>query len=1103
MLELSGKKRAVLEALLREQGIGEAKTERIPRRTESEPAPLSFAQQRIWFLDQLEPENPLYNIHTGVELLGPLNVPVLWRSIAEILRRHEALRTTFAVIDDHPVQVINENAIFKLLVNDLQALDESQRQSTVSAWAEEDARRRFDLTKGPLLRANLLRLGETEHVLLVTIHHIISDGWSVGVFVRELAALYEAYTAGRPSPLQELSIQYADFAAWQRDWLQGERLEEQLSYWRAQLSDAPQLLKLPTDRPRPPVQSYKGAHETLFLCESLSRSLKELSRREGATLFMTLLAAFSTLLYRYSSQRDVLVGTPIANRNRAETESLIGFFVNTLIFRTRLSERMTFRELLGQVRETALEAYAHQDLPFEKLVEELQPQRSLSHSPVFQVMFDLQNAPMRDLELQGLRLTPLPFDSRMAKFDLVLTVGETDGRMSGQLEYNTDLFNAATIRRMTRHLEHLLETAVSNPDEQVSRLPLLTDDERRQILFEWNDTQVENPPASCIHELFEQQAAAKPHAVALVHKDEQLTYRELNERANKLARHLRTLGTGPESLVGVCLERSAEAVVAILGILKAGGAYLPLDPSYPRERLSWMLADAGAQIVITEEYMERNAEEIETQINADLRTTINGENLAYVIYTSGSTGKPKGVLISHRNLVHSTFARFRYYQERLDSFLLLSPFAFDSSVAGLFWTLCRGGMLVIPEEDSHQDPAYLAELIERHSVSHLLGLPAFYELILREARPRQLTSLRAVIVAGEPCPAELVQHHAETLPHAALFNEYGPTEATVWSSVYRFVPAAPFCGSVSIGRPVANTQIYVLDSQLQPVPIGVTGEVYIGGDGVAHGYLNHSDQTAERFVPNAFNARPGARFYRTGDLARFLADGNIEYIGRNDFQVKLRGYRIELSEIELALTQHPDVRESVVLANKTNERLTAYVVLKEISSATTKQLKDFLKERLPEYMLPTSFVVLDALPLTTTGKVDRNALPTDQIGVEANENYLAPQTPLEQVLAGIFSQILSLERIGADDSFFDLGGHSLLATQILSRVREAFQLELPLRKFFRAPTVAGLAATILEAEAERERVERTAEILLKLATLSDEEVDDLLATKEHKKAQKQ
>src|SRR6185503_4349952 len=467
-LELSGRKRAILEALLRQQGIGEAKTERIPRRTESVPAPLSFAQQRIWFLDQLEPESPLYNIHMGVELSGPLNVSVLQRSIAEILRRHEALRTTFAVIDDRPVQVINKSAVFKLPVHDLQELDESQRQLRVSAWAEKSARQRFDLTTGPLLRADLLRLGEIEHVLLLTIHHIISDGWSVGVFVRELAALYEAYAAGRPSPLQELSIQYADFAGWQRSWLQGERLEEQLSYWRAQLADVPPLLELPTDRPRPPVQSYRGAHETLLLSESLSRSLKELSRREGATLFMTLLAAFATLLYRYSGQRDILVGTPIANRNRAETDGLIGFFVNTLIFRTRLSEQVTFRELLGQVREVALEAYAHQDLPFEKLVEELQPERSLSHAPVFQVMLDLQNAPMHDLELHGLRLTPLPFDSLMAKFDLVMTVGETDGRLSGQLEYNTDLFDAATIERLARHLEHLLETAVSKPDEQVS-----------------------------------------------------------------------------------------------------------------------------------------------------------------------------------------------------------------------------------------------------------------------------------------------------------------------------------------------------------------------------------------------------------------------------------------------------------------------------------------------------------------------------------------------------------------------------------------------------------------------------------------------------------
>jgi len=1096
-LELSAKKRAILEALLRQQGIEEAKVERIPCRTDSGPAPLSFAQQRIWFLDQLEPDSPLYNIHTGVELSGALNVSVLQRSITEIVRRHEALRTTFAVIDDRPVQVINKSAVFKLPVHDLQELDESQRQLRVSAWAEESARQRFDLTTGPLLRADLLRLGEIEHVLLLTIHHIISDGWSVGVFVRELAALYQAYAAGRPSPLQELSIQYADFAGWQRSWLQGERLEEQLSYWRAQLADVPPLLELPTDRPRPPVQSYRGAHETLLLSESLSRSLKELSRREGATLFMTLLAAFATLLYRYSGQRDILVGTPIANRNRAETEGLIGFFVNTLIFRTRLSEQMTFRELLGQVREVALEAYAHQDLPFEKLVEELQPERSLSHAPVFQVMLDLQNAPMHDLELHGLRLTPLPFDSLMAKFDLVMTVGETDGRLSGQLEYNTDLFDAATIERLGRHLERLLEAAVSKPDEQVSRLQLLSDDEQQQILFEWNDTRVENEPARCIHELFEQQVAAKPESVAVLLKDERLTYRELNERANRLAHHLRRLGTGPESSVGVCLERSTEAIVAILGILKAGGAYLPLDPFHPRERLSRMLTDAGAQIVITPEYLERNADEIATQINADFKTTINSENLAYVIYTSGSTGTPKGVLVSHRNLVHSLLARFRYYQEPLDSFLLLSPFAFDSSVAGLFWTLCQGGALIIPEEDSHQDPAYLAELIAQRSVSHLLGLPALYELILRHGGPEQLSSLRTVIVAGESCPPELVKRHVDTLPHAVLFNEYGPTEATVWSSVHG-CDWSTDQRSVSIGRPVANTQIYVLDSQLQPAPVGVTGEVYIGGDGVARGYLNHPGQTAARFVPHPFGAKPGARLYRTGDLARFLANGNIEYAGRNDFQVKIRGYRIELGEIEHALAQHPHVKDAVVLLSK---RLMAYVVLNEGKTATAKQLKEFLSERLPEYMLPSSFVVLDALPLTTTGKVDRNALP-DQIGVETEETYLAPRTALEQVLAGIFSEVLSRERVGINDSFFDLGGHSLLATQVLSRVRDAFQLELPLRKLFKAPSVAGLAASILEDEVHRERVERTAELLLKLASLSDEEVDDLVSQKETQKAQK-
>jgi amino acid adenylation domain-containing protein len=653
------------------------------------------------------------------------------------------------------------------------------------------------------------------------------------------------------------------------------------------------------------------------------------------------------------------------------------------------------------------------------------------------------------------------------------------------LEYNTDLFEATTVKRIAQNLEHLLEAAVSNPNEQVSRLPLLTDDERRQILFDWNDTQVENDPDLCIHEVFEYQVAAKPEAVAVVHNNERLSYRELNERANRLAHYLRRLDVKPESLVGVSLERSVESVVAILGVLKAGGAYVPLAPHQPPDRLSFMLADARLKVLLTQEQLTA----IEEESVENPPSEVFGENPAYLIYTSGSTGQPKGVLVSHRNLVHSTFARFHYYQEPLESFLLLSPFAFDSSVAGLFWTLCRGGMLVIPDEDSHQDPAYLTELIAQHSVSHLLALPSLYELILKQARVEQLTSLRTVIVAGEPCPPELVTRHVGILPQAALFNEYGPTEATVWSSVHHCDSIAEQ-RSVPIGRPVANTQVYVLDAQLEPVPAGITHELYIGGDGLARGYLNHPDLTADRFVPNPFSVNPGARLYKTGDLARFLADGSIEYGGRNDFQVKIRGHRIELGEIEFALAQHPDVRQAVVVAR--DKRLTAFVVLKDATTATAKQLKQFLKQRLPEYMVPLSFVMLDSLPLTTTGKVDRNALPIDQIGFETEENYLAPRTALEQVLAGIFAEILSLERVGVNDSFFDLGGHSLLATQVLSRVREAFQLAIPLRKLFETPTVAGFAAAILEDAAERKRVEATAELLLKVVNFSDQEVHELL-----------
>jgi amino acid adenylation domain-containing protein len=1106
--DLSVKKRALLESLLREQGIRSAKTERIPARQKTGPAPLSFAQQRLWFLNQLEPSSPLYNIHAAVNLVGSLNVPVLEQSINEILKRHEALRTTFAVVDERPVQIVNENFTLKLPVVSLKEVDEDEREQQVSASVIEEAHYPFDLATGPLLRAKLLQLSGDEHVLLLTIHHIVSDGWSMGIFVRELAVLYEAYLVGRPSPLPELPIQYADFAVWQREWLRGERLEEQLQYWKQQLAGSPPLLGLPTERARPPVQTFKGAHETLLLSESLSRSLKELSRGEGATLFMTLLAGFSCLLSRYSRQEDILIGTPIANRTRAETEPLIGFFINTLVLRTDLSGDPTFRALLRRVREVCLGAYAHQDLPFEKLVEELQPERSLSHSPLFQVMLDLQNAPMQALELQGLRLTPLEFDSQTAKFDLTLTMGEAETALSGLLEYNTDLFDAATIKRMIKNFQTLLYSIAANADERISRLPLLAEAEKRQLLVEWNDTGEDYATTRCVHEMFEQQAEATPDAVALCFGQQALSYGELNERANRLAHHLRRLGVGSEVPVGICVERSLEMVVGLIGILKAGGAYVPLDSIHPKERLALMLDDAQVKVLLTQEsLLERLPEQMAQTICLDRDWAMIAEesaanplgralprNIAYAIYTSGSTGRPKGVVVSHRNLTHSTLARISYYAEPVSAFLLLSSFAFDSSVVGLFWTLSQGGMLVIPGEGAHQDPVHLAKLIAHRSISHLLSFPALHALLLEQAAAGQLSSLRTVIVAGETCPTDLVERHREQLPQTLLFNEYGPTEATVWSSVYD-CRSYTRVRSVPIGRPIANTRIYVLDSHLQPVPTGVVGELYIGGDGLARGYFNHPALTAERFIPDPFGHTPGARLYKTGDLARYLEDGNIEFTGRNDFQVKIRGYRIELGEIETALAQHPAIREAIVAAREVapgNKRLVAYIVADEGQSPTARQLREFLKEKLPEYMLPASFVTLDAFPLTATGKIDRNALPVSEAGGEAKESYVAPCTAVEEVLARIFAAVLFLERVGIHDNFFEAGGHSLLATQVVSRVREAFEVELPLRKIFEKPSVAGLAEALLEDEGERKRIERTAELLLKLSQLSDDETDSLL-----------
>jgi amino acid adenylation domain-containing protein len=1071
---LSADQKDILQQLLWKKGIDVSQARRIPRREKRLHYQLSFAQQRLWFLDQLAPGNHFYNIPAAVRLQGRLDVKAFERSLNEVVNRHEVLRTTFPAVDGQPVQSIAPALPFTMPVIDLREFPQDAREARARLIAAEEAQRPFDLAEGPLLRARLLRLGDEDYVALLTMHHIVSDGWSMGVLVREVAALYEAYSHGRQSPLEELPIQYADYAAWQREWLSGEVLESQLAYWKERLAGVAPILELPSDHPRPAVQSHRGASQAVALPQSLTEQLKALSQRQGGTLFMTLLAAFQTLLMRYTGRQDVVVGSPIANRGRAEIEGLIGFFVNTLALRTDLSGDPPFVELLGRVKEVALGAYAHQDLPLERLVEELQPERDLSRHPLFQVMMVLQNAPREAVELPGLRLSMLPSESGTTKFDLTLSLAKGEGGLTGLLEYSTDLFEAETIRRMLGHYQRLLESVVADPQRRLSELELLTEAEREQLVVEWNRTRSDYPREQSIRELFERQVELTPDRTAVAFEEEQLSYAELNRRANRLANYLRSLGVEPDTRVCILMERSVEIVVGVLGVLKAGGAYVPLDPSSPEERLAFMVEDAGARVILTQrrltgvlprfqgEVVRLDAEldEIATQSDENPRNLAQPDNLAYVIYTSGSTGRPKGVLVSHRNLIHSIYSHTLYYREPVTHFFLTSPFAFDSSVTGIFWTLCSGGCLIIPPESFQQDLLKLNEVITQRQVSHLVWLPSLYNLLLKQSGSEQLSILRTVILAGEPCQRILIEQHNALLPQTSLFNEYGPTEGTVWSSVYDCKTEDPG-GAVPIGRPIPNVSIYSLDRWMNPMPIGAAGELYIGGEGLARGYLERPDLTAERFIPHPFSKESGARLYRTGDLARYLPDANLEFLGRFDDQVKLRGYRIELGEIEAALREHPRIREAVVLARQDStgeKRLVAYIVPDREPAPTVSEARAFLKERLPDYMVPSAFVTLDELPLTPNGKVDRRALPApDQARPDVEAAYVAPRTPAEEVIAGIWSQVLGVERVGVYDNFFELGGHSLLATQVISRVRGAFQVEAPLRSLFEGPTVAELA----------------------------------------------
>ncbi|MBU7585509.1 MAG: amino acid adenylation domain-containing protein [Nostoc sp. TH1S01] len=1047
----------------------------------NEHPPLSFSQERLWFLYQLQQDSSTYNVSFAFRLKGLLNIPVLEDSLNAIIQRHEILRTNFLASQNNTVQVIAPSLNLTLPVVNLQALPDREKETQVLQLVKNEVQQPFDLTQG-LLRSSLVQLGDREYLLLLSVHHIAFDGWSEGVLWRELTALYTAFLTGKPSPLTELSIQYADFAVWQRQWLQGQVMDTQLDYWKQQLADAPPLLELPTDRVRPPIPTNRGGTKHFQIDEHLTQKLKSLSEKSGATLFMTLLTGFVILLSRYSNQQDILVGSPIANRNRSEIESLIGFFVNILVLRTDVSGNPSFWELLQRVRQVAMEAYSHQDVPFEKVVEALQPERNLSYSPLFQVMFILQNTPPGKLELPGLSLTRLEIENSTAKYDLTLSITESERGLSASLEYNSDLFEEATITRMAGHFVTLLEGIVANPQERISLLPLLTQPEQHQLLIEWNNTQADYPAHQCIHKLFEEQVERTPDAVAVVFDNQQLTYRELNCCANSLAHYLQSLGVKPDTLVGLCVERSLSMIIGVLGILKAGGAYVPIDPEYPQERISFMLQDAQVSILLTQQQLIEKLPQHQAQLvcldsdwqdicqssQDNLITDVQANNLAYVIYTSGSTGKPKGVAMNQ--LALNNLILWQLQNNTISTgakTLQFAPISFDVSFQEMFSTWYSGGTLFLITEELRRDPVALLDFLQEKAVERLFVPFVALQQLAQVAVSSGIVNsdLREIITAGEQLQTTgAISQWLSKLSNCTLHNHYGPSESHVVTTFTLSDSVDTWPLLPPIGRPIGNTQIYILDKYLQPVPICVPGELYIGGVSLARGYLNRPELTEDKFILNPFDGTAEGKLYKTGDLARYLPDGNIEYLGRIDNQVKIRGFRIELGEIETLLNHHDDVQVSTVIVREDSpgqKQLVAYIVPQKEDIPTSSELRQFMKAKLPDYMIPSAFVILEALPLTPSGKVNRRALPAPDLISEIADQFVAPRNPIEEKLALIWSQVLRLEKVGIHDNFFEIGGHSLLATQVISRLPEAFGISLPLRSLFASPTVASLSEVIL------------------------------------------
>jgi amino acid adenylation domain-containing protein len=1088
---LNPEQRALFEAALKEKGLRAPKVDQIPRRPREDETVFqtSIDQERLWFIDQLQPGNAAYNIFSASRIRGLLDAAVMERVIRELIARHEVLRTTFMIVDDEPMQFINPEVDFNLVSIDLESLPSDQREPEALRLVTEDFSRPFDLEKGPLVRVGLIRLSEDDHVLHQNMHHTVTDRWSGAIFEQETGLLYDAFAKGKPSPLVPLPIQYADYALWQRSLVESEIYRKQAEYWKRRLADVPYVLEVPADFPRPPMQNFRGARVYTRYSKRLLEALRDLSRREGVTMFTLALAAYKALLYRYTSQETVLVGTTFANRNRPELQNMVGYLLNLIVLSTELSGNPTFRELLQRERVTVLEGFANQDLPFGKLVQELRPTQDASRNPIVQHSLIYLDFPeLTIMETLGLTAKHLDIDNGASRFDMTLAMTETEEGYEVDIEYPTDLYRRERIERMTVHLENILESIVADPGRRLSELPVLSAAEEQQLLIDWNNTAVSYPSGQFIHELFEAQAEATPDGVALVFETERLTYRELNEQSNRVAHYLRDAGVGGGELVGLFISRSLQMIVGLLGILKAGAAYMPLDERYPAERLSFMLKDSGARVVLTEAqqlpgfdgrvvHLNAESDAINRCDTGNLEHKTTNELPAYVIYTSGSTGQPKGVEVSHRsvvNLLHAVLSKISL--DATDTMLSVSTLSFDVATAEIFLPLITGGRMVIASREVATEGLQLAKLFANSGATVMQGTPASWRMLV-DADWQGDARLK-VFTAGEPLDRFLAEQLLERC--GELWNLYGPTETTIYSGVVRITGDA---GPIPIGPPLANTRFYVVDQFMNPVPIGIYGELLIGGAGLAHGYLRRPDLTAEKFVPDPFGSGPGARLYRTGDLVRYLEDGNLEFGGRLDHQVKVRGFRIELGEIEVALSRHPSVRNAVVLTHESRpgeQRLVAYIVGNE-NIPTPGEWRTFLLQRLPEYMIPSLFVRLDELPLLPSGKVDRNALPApDASRPELSKAFVAPENPTQARLVEIWMNVLGIDRVGIHDDFFELGGDSILATRLASRVRRIFGIELPLRELFWKTTVSELAAAIEELVIEQ------------LENLSEEEAEQLL-----------